>query len=54
MIVNKFRELEWGRKNGGMRPEWTFIQLRKNFSREEMIHLKEVTVVPARFLPLPE
>lgn len=54
MIVNKFRELEWGRKQGGMRPEWTFIQLRKNFSREEMIHLKEVTVVPARFLPLPE
>ena len=54
MIVNKYRELEWGRKKGNMRPEWTFIQLRKNFSREEMVHLKEVTMVPSRFLPLPE
>lgn len=53
MIVNKYRELEWGRKKGNMRPEWTFIQLRKNFSREEMVHLKEVTMVPERFLPLP-
>ena len=52
-IIKKYRELEWGRKKGGLRPEWTFIQLRKNFTREEMAHLKEVTVVPERFLTLP-
>lgn len=52
-IIKKYRDLEWGRRKGGFRPEWTFIQLRKNFSREEMIHLKEVTMVPAHFLPLP-
>lgn len=54
MIIKKYRELEYGRKKGGFRPEWTFIQLRKNFSREEMIHLKEVTSVPTHFLPLAE
>lgn len=54
MIIKKYRELEYGRKKGGFRPEWTFIQLRKNFSREEMIHLKEVCVVPERYLPLSE
>ena len=54
MIIKKYRELEYGRKKGGFRPEWTFIQLRKNFSREEMVHLKEVCVVPERYLPLSE
>jgi len=54
MIIKKYRELEYGRKRGGFRPEWTFIQLRKNFSREEMVHLKEVTSVPTHFLPLAE
>ena len=54
MIIKKYRELEHGRKRGGFRPEWTFIQLRKNFSREEMVHLKEVTSVPTHFLPLAE
>jgi len=53
MIIKKFRELEWGRKKGNLRPEWTFIQLRKDYSREEMVHLKEVVMVPERFLPLP-
>lgn len=52
MIIAKYHELEWGRKSGNLRTEWTFIQLFRNFSREEMAHLKEVTSVPDRFLPL--
>lgn len=54
MIIKKFRELEWGRRKGGFRPEWTFIQLMKNYTREEMLHLREVTAVPSRFCPLPD
>lgn len=52
MIVTKYHELEWGRKKNNLRPEWTFIQLFRSFSREEMVHLRSVTSVPERFLPL--
>lgn len=51
MIINKFYELEWGRKKGRLHPDWSFIQLFKTFSREEMVELRKVTVVPERFLP---
>ncbi len=54
MIITKFHELEWGRKKGKLHPDWSFIQLFKTFSREEMVELKKVTVVPSRFLPIPE
>lgn len=52
MIVQKFYELEWGRKKGRLHPDWSFIQLFKTFSREEMAELNKVTRVPDRFLPL--
>ena len=52
MIITKFYELEWGRKKGKLHPDWSFIQLFKTFSREEMVELKKVTVVPLRFLPI--
>lgn len=53
MIVAKYYDLEWGRKKNKLRPDWTFIQLFRSFSREEMEHLKSVTNVPDRFLPSP-
>ena len=52
MIIAKYHELEWGRKKNNLRAEWTFIQLFRSFSREEMEYLKGVTSVPERFLPL--
>lgn len=51
MIVQKYYELEWARKKNKLRHDWSFIQLFKSYSREEMEHLKTVTVVPDRFLP---
>lgn len=52
MILAKFRDLEWGRKSRNLHPEHSFIQLFKDFTREEMVYLKEVTRVPPRFLPI--
>lgn len=51
MIITKYHQLEWGRKKGKLHPDWSFIQLFKEYSREEMVELKKVTVVPKRFLP---
>ncbi len=51
MIITKYRDLEWGRKANRLHPDWSFIQLFKSFSRDEMKHLQSVTTVPARFLP---
>lgn len=52
MIISKYHELEWGRKSRGLHPEHSFVQLFRLFTREEMVHLQQVTRVPARFLPL--
>jgi superfamily II DNA or RNA helicase len=53
MIIAKYHQLEWGRKKGKLHPDWSFIQLFKEYSREEMAELKRVTVVPVRFLEAP-
>lgn len=52
MIIAKYRDLEWGRKANKLHPDWSFIQLFKSFNRDEMKHLKSITVVPNRFLPM--
>ena len=52
MIIQRYRDLEWGRKTKNLHPEHSFIELFKKFSREEMLHLQTVTRVPPRFLPM--
>lgn len=52
MIIQKYRDLEWGRKANKLHPDWSFIQLFRTFTREEMKNLQAITSVPKRFLPI--
>ena len=53
MVIARYKELERARRAKGFREVWVFAQLLKDFSREEIAHLRLVTVVPSQFLPLP-
>lgn len=54
MIIERYKKIERARRAKGFRPVWTFAELFKDFSREEMVHLNLVTQVPSQFLPLPK
>ena len=54
MIIERYKKIERTRRAKNFRPVWTFAELFKDFTREEMVHLRLVTQVPSQFLPLQE
>lgn len=50
MMRKDYYRLEWVRKTKKLKPDWSFLQLKKKYAPEIFKQLSKVTVIPSHFL----